>query len=203
MIGKLVLSNDLSRDIGPHLGPYQIICLNTENSNPEILCGSILLPPYSLMSMLVESEDACPLMMVADQYFEYLHTHEPMSFIAGILAILLKGISVVIYIGEFDGEFSIIPQTIIRLFNVRYGMFIEPNGNGLLFNPEPMYSDQVYSDLYMFDYCDTKTLTNNHSPHPYNADVYNKIIRTNSMVMSDQTESVLDPFVVIRGGQAK
>ncbi len=200
MIGKLIFSSNLPYDLSMQLGPYQVVYLG-EEKDKDALCGSVILPPYSIMSMLVETNDTCPLVMVADQYLAYLHTPEPMSFIVGLIALLLKGISVIIFIGSFDAEFSIIPQTIQRFLTLRYGMFPEYNGNGFLFPVDPMYTDQIYSDLFMFDYCDLGYLQKCHSSHPFNNDVNNKIIRMGYMNQPQYPTDggLIDPFQVIRG----
>lgn len=202
MIGKLIFSSNPQHDLSMQLGPYQIIHFGNEERQ-DALCGSIMLPPYSIMSMLIESEDTYSLLGIAEQYLAYLHTPEPMSFIVGLLALLLKGISVIFLIDSFDAEFSIIPQTIQRFLNLRYGMFPENNGNGFLFPLDPMYTDQIYSDLFMFDYCDLAFLQKCHSSHPFNAEVNNKIIRMGYMNQPQYSTSggLIDPFQIIGGKQ--
>lgn len=205
MIGKLIFSSNVENDIQPAISPYQVVYLDTqcyENSRiPNAICGTVLLPPYSIMSALVETEDTYPIVMVADQYLSYLHTTEPMSFIVGILALLLKGISVIIYIGSFEAEFTIIPQTIQRFLNLRYGMFPEYMGNGFMFPIDPMYTDQIYSDLFLFDYCDLGYLQRCHSSHPFNNEVNNKIMMMGYMSQPQVpiNGGPIDPFRVIGG----
>lgn len=202
MIGKFIISNNLSRDIGPYLGPYQIISLNTEDQQaiPNVICGSILLPPYSIMTKIVGTEEEYPILMVTEEYLSYLHTIEPMAFIVGMIALLFKGISVILYANDFINEFAIIPQTINRFLNLRYGMVPEPNGNCLMFLPDPMYSDQIYSDLFLYDYCDLETLKRFHSSHPFNNEVSNKIIMSHQLNQGiSGIDKVVDPFIVLRG----
>lgn len=204
MIGKLIFSTDLGRDQSLQIGPYQIIFLDeTEATDSRIqnaIVGSVLLPPYNIMTRLVEPD--YPLVALGDEYLAYLHSPEPLSFMVGILALLMKGVSVIIDTMSCEAEFSLIPQTIQRFLVLRYGMYPEFMGQGFLFPVDPMYTDQIFSDLFLFDYCDLDYLQKMHSNHPFNMDVNNKIIIMGcKQGLYNQMTSdggIVDPFQVIK-----
>lgn len=200
MIGRIVIANNpnmVSNVV--RSGPSQIILLDEEGRNSQdTICGSILLPPFSIMNELVDGR--LDLRIIEDQYFGYLHSTEPMAFVVGLIAIMLKGINVIIVADRYDNEFSMIPKTIWNFFNMRYGIVPETISTAFLISNDPMHWDTIYSDLFLYDYIDDTVLKAKHSPSPYNPVVQNKLINLyNFRALNNNSDKPIDPFVNMRG----
>lgn len=199
MIGRIIFVSNPNRipDI-IRSGPSQLVRIDEDNTyGPEVICGSILLPPYSIMSELID--DRLDLRIIEQQYFEYLHTNEPRSFVAGLLAIMFKGINVVIMVDKYDNEFGVIPRTLWNFINIRYGIMLETETNGFFYPTDPMYLDTIYSDLFLYDYIDDAVLKSKHSPHTYNEEVQMKLMNLyNLRATNNMNHGPIDPFISMR-----
>lgn len=199
MIGRLILSGDRNKILNIiRSGPTQIVVMDEETPSQDVICGSILLPPFSIMNELVDGR--LDMHIIEDQYFEYLHTTEPISFVCGLMALMLKGVNVVISTEKYDYEFSVIPKTIWDFFNIRYGIMPETYYSGFRFADKPMHLDTIYSDLFLHDYIDDIVLKAKHSSHPYNQDVQIKLMNLyNLRALNNKSNGPIDPFVNMRG----
>ena len=210
-MGKIIFGRTRNYNLN-QLGPMYLLIGDPDMSEelpPYILndtiCGSILLPPYSIMAELIDDE--VPQQMIAEHYMQYLHTIEPLHFIVGLLAALLKGFTIFIDLGyEPEDTFILIPQVLREFFMLRYGIIVQiDNVQHYMYPMDPMYLDQIYSDLFLFDYADLAFLQKYHSRHPFNADVVEKIVR---LGLQDQVNvrtndnNKVDPFRFL-GGNAQ
>lgn len=187
MIGRIILDrvrNYNVSQLGQFPNLFEIVYTDREivselpfMADDSFICGDIIMPPYSIMQELVE--DTVPLEFISNQYMEYLHTFEPISFIVGLIALILRGYDIIIDTGVDPGDsFELIPQVLREFFLLRYGIVVEIAGRqNFQFPVDPMYLDQIYSDLFLFDYADINVLKKYHSDHPFNNEVMNKIFR--------------------------
>ena len=205
MIGRLIMTPDLNYIPAViSSGPTKVIWL-TDNLEYETsegyatgndTCGSILLPPYSIMCEVVD--DRFDINFVKNRYLEYLHTREPLSFVCGILGLLIKGLNVMIMVNKIERDFNFIPETLFYLFQLRYGITPETMSNPFIYPNQDMYLDTIYSDLYLFDYMDESLLRRLHSQHPFNDEVQTKIMNSNNFRVRYSQEPV-NPFINMNG----
>ena len=207
MIGKLVMTRDPGyvQMVVP-LGPTRVIelddvmALDPSLGCGNVMCGSILLPPPTIMSAAIE--ESIPIDVVRQQFFSYLHLNEPRSFLAGIVALMIKGINVVIVLDKVDPEFSFIPTEIYNFFMIRYGIIAEsivPNfmSSQFRYPVEAEYLDTIYEDLFVFDYMDAESLKKMHSAHPYSMEVDTKLRNFYNYNIL-QTDGIVNPFINLR-----
>ena len=110
----------------------------------EIIPASILLPPYeSVMAELDDQKD-----VAAQIYIEYLCQKEPDMFIAAIMAALLRGVNILVYLGPDEANMSFIGTLTQFLWNM-YGIGAGTDYNKFTINIalEPA----IYCKLYFYD----------------------------------------------------
>lgn len=142
--------------------------------SPDIICGSILLPPYTIMSHAVD--ETVPPEYVAQEYLAYMHSREPRAFICGILAMMLKRMDVAILFTLHEMEFNVIMSVLDEMFEVRYGIRAQTVTTPFGFPTDDMYLDTIYGDLFLFGYMDADTLMRKHSEKPFDEEVIMKLI---------------------------
>lgn len=145
----------------------------------DIMSGSIILPPFSIMAVAVDN--MVPYQEVEEMYLEYLHTKEPQQFITGIIAMLIKGINVIILLSSHEAEFGFIPAVIIRYFNIRYGINPYVDIDGVIESqfgwiPTDMYMDQMKEDLFIYDFMSANDLLLSWSDFDLTPEVVRKLI---------------------------
>lgn len=147
--------------------------------SPDIMSGSIILPPFTIMAESVDN--IAPPPVIDEHYLGYLHTTEPQKFITGIMAMLVKGMNVMILLSSHEVEFDFIPRILLQYLALRYGLtplvhidcLMEMAYNWL---DEPMYHDYIVGDLFLYDYMDANTLLMSWSAYPLSEPVIKKLI---------------------------
>ena len=147
--------------------------------SPDIMSGSVILPPFTIMAQAVDN--IVPYAAIETMYFEYLHNREPAQFIAGIIAMLIKGINVFVLLSSHEAEFGFIPNGIVRFFSFRYGITPYTDIDSSVdytfsWNPTPMYVDQMIEDLFMYDYMEPDALLLSWSDYDLSPEVVTKLI---------------------------
>lgn len=166
--------------------------------SPCVICGSVLLPPYSIMAQ--EADGAVPPQQTDEAYLHYLHSKESLQLVAGIMAFLVRKIHVIILLNSHESEFGFIPNGIITLFQLRYGVtpFVDIDSRieyQFAYNPEPMFHDQIIEDLFMFDYMAMDDVMRSWSEHDLSFNVIQKMIWINPPAcMSGRFEDYCSTF---------
>lgn len=151
LIGQLLITIDIdlvNDTLTNGVGKVLVLSENQDNktifSSPNVIPASILLPPYeSVMADLDGNTE-----MANIEYINYLCRKEPDMFICAILAALLKGINILIYIGKDEAEMPFV-SSLIRLLYDQYGITIGTEHHQFMYNKA--YDAVIDSKLYLYE----------------------------------------------------
>lgn len=106
--------------------------------------GSILLPPYQSLDHRLNNN----IQAFNYEYFNYLSTKEPMSFIAAIVKALCNGINLLVYSNK--DELDLYFQSFNIFMSSNFGINIGTPYNKFYYNQN--FNSNILSLLYEFDF---------------------------------------------------
>lgn len=141
-IGNLCITSDFDIARSLLLNNGKVIVLDEffEEDYPGVTLGSTLLPPYSALESLVDSD----IQGFAYQYMEYLSSTFPDSFCSLIMLCLLKGINICMYAPQKNDNSFI--QFLLDYLRVSYGVVLDfqTNQSVIDLNFLPIICDKLY-----------------------------------------------------------
>lgn len=128
MTGQLIVCVDLETTIGYYRQGWRVICLSEDKQHqavmPDLMMGSVLLPPYESMDALLDGNKDLFALMYSDYLFNNLDVRTMQSI---ILAALYRGVNIVIFIPPQEYEMGFI-NVFLQCYTSATGVYVGFHG---------------------------------------------------------------------------
>lgn len=148
--GTIYIANDINFCIA-NLNSCKTIAIVDEPdivNIPGKIGGSILLPPYEALALLIDGEEDS----FRYEYYKYLSTNTTVcKFIDIILQALIVGTNIIFLIDTEGPDFK---STLINYFSSSFGIYIGDQNNDFRYTQNSMYMSIICNKLYADDSID-------------------------------------------------
>lgn len=144
MLGTLYLTYDLNMCIA-NAGVCRTVIVSedpTANSLPNVVGGSILMPPYEAMMQLIDGN----MQEFQRLYDQYLYSPVPDKMIILLIQALRQGINLILYLDK-DAE-KTFASTLVQHFFYAYGITIGTPLNPFMYDSQ--YEEVILSKMYLY-----------------------------------------------------
>ena len=128
MTGQLIVCMDLETTIGYYRQGWRVICLSEDKQHqtvmPELMMGSILLPPYESMDPWLDGNKELFALMYSDYLFNNLDVRTMQSI---ILAALYRGVNIVLFIPRQEYEMGFL-EIFLQCYTSATGVYVGFHG---------------------------------------------------------------------------